>query len=66
MDDRYFFFTTREEVRVRLEVVLVRVEDGADLVGDKDRDLIPVVVLELVDVPFFLIEGLLVVLPLLN
>ena len=39
-------------------VVLVRVEEVADRVGDKDRDLIPVVVRDFVEVPFVLIEGL--------
>ena len=48
-----------EEVLVLEDVVLVRVEDGLDRVGDKDRDLIPVVVRVLVDDPLVLTEGLL-------
>lgn len=41
-----------------MEVVLVRVEEVVDRVGDKDRDRIPVVVRVLVEDPFVLIEGL--------
>jgi hypothetical protein len=41
-----------------VEVVLVRVEEGVDRVGDKERDLIPVVVRDLVEDPFVLIAGL--------
>jgi hypothetical protein len=47
------------EVLVLVDVVLVLVEDGVDRVGDKDRDLIPVVVRVLVDDPLVLTEGLL-------
>jgi hypothetical protein len=43
---------------VGVDVVLDRVEEMVDRVGDRDRDLIPVVVRDWVEDPFVLIEGL--------
>ena len=48
-----------EEVLVLVDDVLVRVEEGVDRVGDKDRDLIPVEVRDFVDELLVLTEGLL-------
>jgi hypothetical protein len=50
---------------VRVDVVLDRVE-AVDRVGERDRDLIPVEVRVLVEVPLDLIDGLLVAVPLLS
>jgi hypothetical protein len=48
-----------EEVLVRVDVVLVRVEEGVDRVGVNDRDLIPVEVRVFVEELLVLTEGLL-------
>ena len=49
----------REEVFVRVDVVLDRVAEDDDLEGERDRDLIPVETRVPVEDPLDLIEGLL-------